>query len=292
MAISSGKSSARKTVRQLSFAAAIFAATGLVVAQSAPEIETALKPLRFSAADILSSRGKATWWDSLTRASEKDRRIAELERQVQELSRYKLAAYTMTARMETYERILKLMGEPLHKGLTARVVSEIDGPFSLTRLANAGAEQGVPEDAIALNEGGLVGRVIQRGRSSARILLVTDYNSRVPVLGEVSGARGVMFGDRDGQGTLTDMPERGGFRVGERILTSGEGGLFPNGLLVGRAYQQDENWRVALGMHEGNADYVRLVPPARIPKPEDDPVPAPEAEIPLASATGDGEGVR
>ncbi len=292
MAISSGKSSARKTVRQLSFAGAIFAATGLVVAQSAPEIESQLQPLRLAAGDILSSRGKATWWDSLTRASEKDQRIAELERQVQELSRYKLAAYTMTSRMETYERMLKLMGEPVTEGLTARIVSEVDGPFSLTRLANAGADQGVPEDAVALNEGGLVGRVIQRGRSSSRILLVTDYNSRVPVLGEVSGARGVMYGDRDGQGTLTDMPERDGFRPGERILTSGEGGLYPNGLLVGRAYLEGESWRVALGMHDGNADYVRLIPPARIPKPEDDPVVETEDELPLATATVEGEGAR
>lgn len=288
MALSNGKT----TFRQIGFFGAVLSSVFLIFAQSAPEIRNSLEPLRTSVGDVLSSRGKATWWDRLTNASEKDQRIAELEAQVQMLSNYKRVAITMQSRMETYERILKVMGEPLDQGITARIVAEIDGPFSLTRLANAGVDQGILEDAIAINEGGLVGRVIQRGRVSSRILLVSDYNSRVPIMGEVSGARAVLFGDRDGDGTLTDMPEPDAFRPGERILTSGEGGLFPSGILVGRVYEGRDSWRVALAMKDGSPDFVRLVPPMMIRSPEDDPIVEPADAPEIVAATGEGEGAR
>lgn len=292
MALTSGKT----TLRQIAFFGASLGSVFLIFAQSAPEIQKSLEPLRTRVGDVLSSRGKATWWDKLTNASEKDRRIAELEAKVRELSNYERVSITMAARMETYERILKVLGEPdeIDGGVTARVVAEMDGPFSMTRLANAGLDQGIPENAIALNEGGLVGRVIQRGRASSRILLVTDYNSRIPVMGEVSGARAVVFGDRDGDGTLTDMPEPDAFRHGERILTSGEGGLFPSGLLVGRVYQEGDDWRVTLAMRDGTPSFVRLIKPVVIPAPEDDPViERPESDdSTLVAATPEGEGAR
>jgi len=116
-----------------------------------------------------------------------------------------------------------------------------------------------------------VGRVTHLGERSARVLLVTDFNSRIPVLGETSGVRAIVFGDRDGLGTLSDLPEDDQFSPGERILTSGEGGVFPRGLMLGRAVPTDETWRVAFTMAETRGGFVQLVPPSYIPTPEDEP---------------------
>ncbi len=287
MASRAGKSGVEATLQRMVFAISLLASGAFVMSQSAQPVRDGLSGFRLAAADMLSSRGGPTMWTRLTRQGEKDARIAELERQVQELSRWRQAALTMAYRMEAYEELLAVMGEPPEKGVTARVVAEIDGPFAQTRLANAGQDQGVSDGAVALNESGLVGRVVDRGRRSSRILLVTDYNSRVPVVGEVSGARAIMYGDRSGDGELSDLPESDGFRVGERILTSGEGGLFPQGLLVGRAYQNGRNWRVSLAMRQGSPDYVRLIPPAIIPRPEDDPVIEPDP-----AETGDETGLQ
>ena len=179
----------------------------------------------------------------------------------------------MVERMETYEEILKLQGEPPAIGVTARVVAESDGPFSETLLANAGRNQGVEADFVAVNEAGLVGRVIGLGERSSRILIITDFNSKVPVMGEVSGARAIMQCGRDKLGLLADLPERGDFVPGERMLTSGEGGTFPRGILVGRSAETARGWRVILAKDDATSGFVRLLPAQSIPTPEENPLP-------------------
>ena len=223
----------KRSPKRLVLGVFIFAAIALVLAQSAPQIRNMFSPVRTTVGDQLGGNDGFDAWAWVTGQSKRERRIRELEAEVRNLSRYKAAAISMSERLEAYEEILNLMGEPPPRGVTARVSAENDGPFAQTILANAGRMQGVEPGAIALNEGGLVGRVIQLGDHSARILLITDFNSRVPVMGEVSGVRAILFGGRDGLGSLTDLPEREDFIEGERILTSAEGGAFPRGLIVG-----------------------------------------------------------
>ncbi|MEM6946657.1 MAG: rod shape-determining protein MreC [Pseudomonadota bacterium] len=251
-----------------------------IVVQASPGVSAALLPLRTQAGDILvspTSREQSQEPGFIQRIlgqGAQERRIRELEARVQELARYEAAARSMAARLEAYETMLAALGEPPARGFTARVVSEVQGPFSETLLANAGRAHGVEEDYIAVNEGGVVGRVVQLGERSSRLLLVTDFNSRIPVLGEASGVRAIVYGDRDGRGTLSDLPEADAFRPGERILTSGEAGMFPRGYVVGWARQSGDTWRVDFSMAETRGGFVRLVPPQSIPAPEEAP-PAP-----------------
>lgn len=273
-----------KPMRRLAFGVFLAAGLALMLAQTAPQIASLFSPVRNTVSDQVSGNPQASGlWADLTGKSRRDSRIAELERRVRELSRWEAAARTMAERMETYEELLNLLGEPPAIGVTARVVAESDGPFSETLLANAGRNQGVEDGFVAVNEYGLVGRVVSLGERSSRILIVKDFNSRVPVLGEISGARAIMQGGRDEMGVLSDFPERNGFIEGERILTSGEGGEFPRGLLVGRGADTERGWRVVLAMDEARSGFVRLVPAQAIPKPEDDPIPQIE-EIPVVEA--------
>ncbi|MEM8616956.1 MAG: rod shape-determining protein MreC, partial [Pseudomonadota bacterium] len=170
--------------------------------------------------------------------------------------------------------------------VTARVIAEANGPFAEALLANAGAMSGVQEGYYAENDGGLVGRVVQVGNRSSRLLKITDFNSRVPVIGESSGLRAIMAGGRDGNGRLLDQPEEGKFYVGERILTSGEGGLYPRGILVGVVLEAEGASRVALSMRRGQLGYLRLKPALRITPPEADPVNPQSASLQAAEDRG------
>ncbi|MEM7661073.1 MAG: rod shape-determining protein MreC [Pseudomonadota bacterium] len=253
--------------------AVIFAVTfGVVLFQTAPRFAASLNPIRTTTSDQLAARSGSGWIARLSGRVARDERVSELEAEVRDLARWRAAAISMAERMETYEAILNVQGEPPARGVTARIVSETGGPFAETLLANAGKSQGVEEGFIAVNDAGLVGRVIQLGERSSRILKVSDFNSRVPVFGEASGIRGIMYGGREGWGTITDRPEADAFLSGERILTSGEGGVFPRGLLAGLAERRGEDWRVRFAMREGQGGFVRLVPPASIPRPEDIPI--------------------
>lgn len=274
----SSRSSQKSGSRRVTLGILIFGALALIVAQTAPQISNFFVPARTTISDRIGAPGDVSFWAQISGQADRERRIRELENEVRDLARYKAAAISMAERMEAYEQILNLMGEPPERGVTARITTVVDGPFAQTVLANAGKLQGVVPGAVAMNEGGLVGRVIQLGERSSRILLVSNYQSQLPVMGEVSGVRAIMQGkDRD-RGVLRDLPETADFIEGERILSSGEGGAYPRGLVVGTVTEQGAEWIVKLAMREHSSGYVRMIAPPDIiePVPEEDlPPPAP-----------------
>lgn len=277
MARSSRSSSGRRPLRGLVLGILIALALGAVVVQSAPGLAGVVMPVRASAGDLLASGASGERSPEpgivarLMGHGEMQREIQALEARVQELSRYEAAARSMAKRLEAYEDMLNAPGEPPQRGATGRVIMESGGPFSETLLANVGRAHGVEPNWVAVNSGGLVGRVTHLGEHSSRILMVTDYNSRVPVMGENSGVRAIVFGE-NGMGNLSDRPEADAFLPGERVLTSGEGGVFPPGLTVGQVVPLDGGWGVAFSMAETRGGFVRLIPPLSIPAPEAEPL--------------------
>ena len=281
----SGKGYRQRPLRRYGFFIAVAGLLALLLLQTSPRINEGVAPIRTAASDQLFHATRPSLIDQLSGASAKDRRILELEARVRELAQYKALALTMAERLEVYEEILNMQGEPGGAEVTARIMAETNGPFAEALLANAGTTNGVQDGYYAENDRGLVGRVVQVGQRSSRILKITDFNCRVPVMGEASGLRAIMFGGRDGLGRLTDFPEQGAFLPNERILTSGEGGLFPRGVVVGYVRESDnKDVRVDLAMLTGQLSYVRLKPTIRVLPPEAFP-----SETELAELSEDDE---
>ena len=279
-----GKGSRRTPVRRYVYFAAVAILIGLLFLQSSPRLKERVDPLRTAASDQMLLLSRAELSDEFSAATGKDRRILELDAEVRELAPYKAMALSMAERLEVYEDILNLQGEPNDTEVTARAIAETNGPFAQGLLVNAGARNGIQDGYYAENDRGLVGRVISVGQRSARILKATDFYSRVPVMGEASGLRAILYGGRDQRGRLLDRPELGKFIEGERILTSGEGGLFPRGIVVGWVVETDTDQPgVYLAMTDGQLSYVRLKTSIQIAPPEDFPV-----ETPLAAEDGPG----
>ena len=275
-----GKGYRQRPLRRYGFFVAVAGLLALLLLQTSPRLSQGVEPVRTAASDQLFHVTRPSLIDRISGASAKERRILELEARVRELAQYKALALTMAERLEVYEDILNMQGEPGGAEVTARIMAETNGPFAEALLANAGATNGVLEGYFAENDRGLVGRVVQVGQRSSRILKITDFNSRVPVMGEASGLRAIMYGGRDGRGRLTDLPEQGDFLPNERILTSGEGGLFPRGVVVGHVRDADgKEIRVDLEMLNGQLSYVRLKPIMSIPEPEAFPVETEVAEL-------------
>jgi rod shape-determining protein MreC len=154
---------------------------------------------------------------------------------------------------------------------------------------------GVRVGYIAVNENGLIGRVVTVGQRSARILMVDDYNSRIPVMGEASRVRAVLAGQATRPPDLYTAPFQmqsprldfivgaQSLREGERVITSGDGGLFPRGIPVGVARRSGDGWRVALAASQQPIDFVRILPYVGVDRPED--APATDEGPPLAAAS-------
>jgi rod shape-determining protein MreC len=115
----------------------------------------------------------------------------------------------------------------------ARIVGDSGSSFVQSRLIDAGSDRGVAPGMAVLTEAGMVGRVVRVGRSTARILLVTDFSSRIPVIVEGSRERAILQGDNGPLPTLQFLSRTARIAIGERVLTSGDGGVLPAGLLVG-----------------------------------------------------------
>lgn len=188
--------------------------------------------------------------------SENRRQKAEMA----ELKQWRAEAIALKNVNSRYEALLGLRTEPAVPMVTARSVQDARGPFANARLIDTGAGQGVRIGNPVVNEQGLVGRVIGVSGGVSRMLLTTDVSSRVPVLIDRTDARAIMTGDGSGNPRLEYIRGVGALQVGDRILSSGDGGGIPRGLPVGVAAKGvDGSWRVKLFSDRGAIDYVRVL---------------------------------
>jgi rod shape-determining protein MreC len=110
-----------------------------------------------------------------------------------------------------------------------------------------------------VDERGLLGRVITAGNRSARVLLLTDLNSRVPVMIEGANLKAILVGDNSGQPVLEYLPPGSRITAGARVITTPDGGVFPPGVPVGTIAVGTRTPRVDLFTAEGRADFVRIL---------------------------------
>jgi rod shape-determining protein MreC len=143
---------------------------------------------------------------------------------------------------------------------TARIVTDSRGPFANSRLANAGAELGVRPGNPVMSENGLVGRVVGVTAGASRVLMLTDPASRTPVMVDRTNSRAILTGDGGPNPRLEYLRGQDPVRVGDRVVTSGDGGVFPRGLPVGVAVRGlDGQWRVVLAADKAPVDFVRIL---------------------------------
>ncbi|WP_414695422.1 rod shape-determining protein MreC [Phenylobacterium sp.] len=161
---------------------------------------------------------------------------------------------------ERYRTLLGLKLDPPIPMVAARLVTDSRGPFANTRLANSGREKGIKVGNPVMSENGLVGRVIGVTDNASRVLLLTDIASRTPVMIDRTNARAILTGDGGPNPRLDYLRGIDPLKEGDRVLTSGDGGIFPRGLPVGTAVKGlDGRWRVVLASDRAAIDFVRIL---------------------------------
>ena len=185
---------------------------------------------------------------------------AELRLAVDRLRRWELAARSLETENAALRGLLNLRPESRPSFISARVIGDSGNAYVRTLLVAAGAGDGVRRGQAAITGDGLAGRVVEVGRRASRILLVTDLNSRIPVLIEATRQRAVLAGDNTDTARLTFLPGDIRIPVGARIVTSGHGGVLMPGLPVGLVSQvADGVVRVQPLADLDRLEYVRLM---------------------------------
>ncbi len=145
-------------------------------------------------------------------------------------------AVSLTEENQTLKTNLHWMPDPVPSFVTGRVVGDAGGLYSHAVLIGAGPQSGVRVGNVALAADGFVGRVTETGGHSARILLIDDVASRIPVTLETSHGTAIMAGDNSTMPRLMYYAQDNHPIEGERVVTSGQAELLPAGLPVGTVH--------------------------------------------------------
>jgi len=190
----------------------------------------------------------------------------EIRSENERLKQWRQAALQLGRENERLRQILKVPKREVPPAATARVIGVGGGTFERSVLVGAGSSDGVSRGFPVVDENGLVGRILHVGRWTSRVLLVTDLNSRIPVRVERSGALAIAEGQNEGFLQLQFLPREAKVQVGDRILTSGHGGIFPPDLPVARITEiaADFIYLEPIGLL-GKLDYVRIMAYQAVP---------------------------
>ncbi len=185
---------------------------------------------------------------------------AELREANRRLRSWQAVAYRLEAENGALRDLLRMAPDPSSRYITARVVADNGGAFVRSVLVSAGQRDGVVQGQAAVTGEGLAGRVAQVGTRAAQVLLITDMNSRIPVMLAHSRERAVLAGNNTNRPALLYLGPRSQVEPGDRILTSGDGGVFPAGLPVGVvAASEDGKVRVQPFVDWDRMEYLRLI---------------------------------
>ena len=178
----------------------------------------------------------------------------ELRRELQQMKSWKEAALQLEQENARLLDLNNLQLDPKLTHISSIVLADSGSPFRQSVLINVGLQDGIQDGWAAMDGLGLVGRISGVGSKTARVLLLTDTASIIPATIQPSGQQALIAGDNTISPTIEFLENADLVRPGDRIETSGSGGIFPPNLLIGRL-ELDPSGRLRVRL---SADYERL----------------------------------
>ncbi|PHO04790.1 rod shape-determining protein MreC [Rhodobacteraceae bacterium 4F10] len=223
---------------------------------------------------------------------------AELRRELQQMKAWKEAALQLEQENARLLDLNNVRLDPRLTFVTGVVLADSGSPFRQSVLLNIGARDGIVDGWAAMDGIGLVGRIAGVGQSTSRVILLSDSSSRIPALIQPSGQTALIVGDNTIAPYIDFLENDDKVRPGDRVVSSGDGGVFPSGLLIGQvATDPGGRLRVRLAADYERLEFLRvlrdhgqdmpqnhggIVRPSNLPS---DPLPA---ESPTPSEAQDG----
>jgi len=265
-------------------------------------IDRVVPPMDWAMAPVTKVVGMIGSFQSYARIYEQNQ---ELRRELQQMKAWKEAAVQLEQQNAKLLAQNQVRLDPKLTSVSGVVMADSGSPFRQSVLLNVGARDGIVDGWATMDGLGLVGRISGVGQNTARVLLLTDASSRIPVTIQPSGQKAMLMGDNGAAPPLDfiEAPEQ--IRPDDRVVSSGDGGVFPAGILVGTVVKtKDNRFRVRLAADYDRLDFVRvlrshpseqikeagaLIPPAAVPQPGLGYELQPSAPVPEAGQEG-GDG--
>jgi rod shape-determining protein MreC len=197
---------------------------------ASPLIDLAQKPL-----DALETRIAAIGaWASIR--DDNDALRAENEK----LKEWYQAALMLQSENKALRDLLNVERDDAQSFVTTRVLADGSSTYAKSLVIEGGRDSGILKGQGVVSHEGLLGRIIETGSRTARVLLLQDINSRIPVLVEGSNERAILAGTNGAMPVLDHLASNHHVVPGQRVITSGLGGLFPFGIPVGETVANND----------------------------------------------------
>lgn len=184
----------------------------------------------------------------------------ELRSELRKMQTWKEAALQLEQENARLLDLNKVRLDPRLTYITGVVLADSGSPFRQSVLLNVGARDGIVEGWATVDGIGLVGRISGVGQDTARVILVTDTSSRIPATIQPSGQRAIIAGDNSSAPPIDFLENPDLVRPGDRVISSGDGGVFPAGLLIGQvAADPGGRLRVRLAADFERLEFLRVL---------------------------------
>ncbi|MEM6578056.1 MAG: rod shape-determining protein MreC [Pseudomonadota bacterium] len=214
-------------------------------------IDTVVPSFDWAMAPVTGTMNILRDFQSYQRIYEQNR---ELRRELQQMKAWKEAALQLEQENARLLDLNNVQLDPRLTFVTGVVLADSGSPFRQSVLINVGARDGIIDGWAAMDGLGLVGRISGVGAGSARVILLTDTSSRIPATIQPSGQTALILGDNTAAPLIDFIEDDDQVRAGDRVMSSGDGGVFPAGLLIGQV-AEDPGGRLRVRL---SADYERL----------------------------------
>ncbi len=177
-----------------------------------------------------------------------------LEKKILELNADQTAVAELRAQNQRLKNMLEFRESGPKNTVVANVIGYDPSEWNQSLIIDKGSGQGMAINQAVVSPEGVVGKIAQVSPVSSKVLLIVDRHIRVGAMLENSRDIGVLEGYGPRRCRLLYIPKEAVIALGQKVLTSGLGGIFPKGLLIGHV--------TAVGIDELGLYQVAEVEPA------------------------------
>ena len=201
--------------------------------------QTVTSPVRYLGATVsLPFQGLGNIFANLTADQET---LSELKQQNAELQARNAELEESEHTAKSLQELLNLKDSYSLQSTGARIISGSSDSWTSTVSINLGTSSGVGVGMPVTASNGVIGQIVESGLTTSTVRLITDENSSVSAMVQSSRAQGMLNGSATGQLTLDLITTDQTVSVGDVVVTSGLGGVFPKGLPLGKVTNVEKN---------------------------------------------------
>src|SRR6201996_5721349 len=183
------------------------------------------------------------WWHHMGDLAAIHDENVRLKEENARLRQWQTYAVALQARVKRYQLLLHAVPDPALSSVLAHVIGRASRPFLETMILDAGKADGVKPGQAVVDQRGMIGRIFLAGEHTSWVILLTDLNSRIPVVIEPGHAQAILTGDNQKAPALDTLAQGAVVHPGDQVVSSGDGGILPPGLPIGTVIADSGGFR-------------------------------------------------